>query len=86
MKKFILFAFLGLLLAGFPAAVFAQGEDTTQMFLDAPEDTISIDDMDPIFYEEETEDESSNTMTYAIIGGIIVIGGAAWYFMKKKKQ
>lgn len=85
MKKFILIAFLGLLLAGFPAAVFAQGEDTTEMYLEAPEDTISIDEMDPIFYEEETEEESSNSMIYAIIGGVIVIGGAAWYFMQKKK-
>ena len=86
MKKLILFAFLGLLFIVSPNALFAQGEDTTQMFLESPDDTISIDNMDPIFYEEETEDESSNTMTYVIIGGIIVIAGGAYYFMQKKKK
>ncbi|HEY3370711.1 MAG TPA: LPXTG cell wall anchor domain-containing protein [Prolixibacteraceae bacterium] len=86
MKKLIMFALLGLLFIGGPSAVFAQGEDSTDVSLDEPKDTISIDKMDPTFYEEETPAESSNTMTYAIIGGIVVIGGAAFYFMKKKKK
>jgi len=86
MKKSILLALLGLLFIGAPAAVFAQGEDSTEISLDEPKDTISIDNMDPVFYEEEAPAESSNGTTYAIIGGIVIIGGAAYYFMKKKKQ
>lgn len=78
-------ALLGLLFIGGPSAVFAQGEDTTEVSLDAPKDTISIDKMDPVYYEEETAKESSNTLTYAIIGGI-VIAGAAYYFIQKKKK
>ena len=86
MKNLILFALLGFLFVGCPAAVFAQGEDSTEINLDEPQDTISIDNMDPVYYEEETEDESSNTMTYALIGGIVVIAGAAYYFIQKKKK
>ena len=85
MKKFILFALLGMLFIGGPSAVFAQGDDSTEISLDEPKDTISIDNMDPTFYEEEAPEEKSNTMTYAVIGGIVVIAGAAYYFMKKKK-
>jgi len=87
MKRFIMFALLGLLFIGGPSAVFAQGEDTTEVSLDAPKDTISIDKMDPVYYEEdETKEESSNTMTYALIGGIVILGGAAYFFMNKKKN
>jgi LPXTG-motif cell wall-anchored protein len=86
MKKMIMFALLGVLFVGGPTAVFAQGEDSTDVSLDAPKDTISIDKMDPTFYNEETPKETSNTMTYAVIGGVIVIAGAAFYFMKKKKK
>ena len=80
-----MFALLGLLFIGGPSAVFAQGEDTTEVSLDAPKDTISIDKMDPVYYEEDATKESSNTLTYAIIGGII-IAGAAYYFIQKKKN
>ena len=81
-----MFALLGLLFIGGPSAVFAQGEDSTDVSLDAPKDTISIDKMDPVYYEEEAPKESSNTLTYALVGGIIILGGAAFYFMKKKKN
>ena len=59
MKKMIMFALLGMLFIGGPTAVFAQGEDSTDVSLDAPKDTISIDKMDPTFYEEETPKETS---------------------------
>lgn len=82
-----MFALLGLLFVGGPSAAFAQGEDSTDVSLDAPKDTISIDKMDPTFYEEETPKETpNNTMTYALVGGIVVVAGAAYYFIKKKKQ
>ncbi|MGE5393386.1 MAG: CD1107 family mobile element protein [Candidatus Saccharibacteria bacterium] len=87
MKKFILIALLGLLFVGAPTMIFAQGEDSTEVSLDEPKDTISIDNMDPKFYEEEAPAEKSNTATYAIVAAVVVIGGgAAWYFMKGKKK
>lgn len=86
MKKFILIALFGLLFFAVPAVIFAQGEDSTEVSLDEPKDTISIDDMDPTFYEEEAPAEKSNTTTYAIIAGIVVIGGVAFYMMKNKKK
>jgi len=86
MKKFILIALLGLLFIGAPTMIFAQGEDSVEVSLDEPKDTISIDNMDPTFYEEEAPEESSSTATYAIIAAIVVIGGVAWYLMKNKKK
>jgi len=83
MKKLMMLALLGILFVGVPAVASAQGEDT--LSLEEPKDTISIDNMDPVYYEEEETKESSNGMMYAIIGGIVVIGGAAYFFMKKKK-
>lgn len=85
MKKLMMLALLGILFVGAPAVVSAQGEDSTELLLEEPKDTISIDNMDPVYYEEEETKESSNGMMYAIVGGIVVIGGAAYFFMKKKK-
>ena len=82
----MMFALLGMLFIGSSTAVFAQGEDSTDVTSAEPTDTISIDSTEPKFYEEETPaKESSNTM-YAMIIGIVVIGGVAFYFIRKKKQ
>ena len=86
MKKFILIALLGMLFIGGPTVVFAQGEDSTEIVTDEPKDTISIDKMDPVYYEDEDTEESSNTMTYALIGGIVVVGGAAYFYIRKKRK
>jgi LPXTG-motif cell wall-anchored protein len=82
MKKSMMLALLGLMFMGGTKA-FAQDDSAT--IAEEPKDTISIDNMDPVYYEEEETKESSNAMTYAIVGGIVVIGGAAYFFMKKKK-
>ena len=85
MKKTMMLALVSLMFVGGMTKAFAQ-EDSAQI-AEAPKDTISIDTMDPKFYEEEeAEEPSSNAATYAIIGGIIVLGGAAYYFMSKKKK
>lgn len=76
-------ALMGLMFAGGMTKSFAQ--DDSAKVAEEPKDTISIDNMDPTYYEEETKD-SSNTMTYAIVGGIVVVGGAAFFFMRKKKK
>jgi LPXTG-motif cell wall-anchored protein len=89
MKKSIMFALLGMLFIGGPTVVFAQGEDSTDVTtIEEPKDTISIDNTDPKFYEEETpaKEESSSTMTYIFVGGIVVIGGAAFFYIRKKKK
>lgn len=84
MKKSIMLAIVGLMFVGGMTKSFAQEDSAT--IAEEPKDTISIDNMDPVFYEDEEPAKSSNTTTYAIIGGIVVIGGAAYYFMKKKKK
>ncbi len=88
MKNLLMLAIFGLMMFGGMNAT-AQEEaaatpDSAQL-AEEPKDTISIDNMDPVYYEEETTKESTNGTMYAIIGGVIVIGGAAYFFMKKKK-
>ena len=84
MKKSLMLALVGLMFAGGMTKSFAQ-EDTATIS-EGLTDTISIDSMEPIYYEDEETKESSNTTTYAIIGGVVVIGGAAFFIMRKKKK
>lgn len=84
MKKSMMLALVGLMFVGGMTKSYAQ-EDSAKV-AEEPKDTISIDNMDPVYYEEEATKESSNTMTYALVGGIVVIGGAAFFYMKKKKK
>jgi len=84
MKKSLMLALVGLMFVGGMTKSYAQ--DDSAKVAEEPKDTISIDSMDPVYYEEEATNESSNTMTYAIVGGIVVIGGAAFFFMRKKKK
>ena len=84
MKQLIMLPLLCLLFIGGIFKSFAQ--DDSAKVAEEPKDTISIDNMDPTFYEEEAPEQSSNTTTYAIIGGVVVIGAAAFFFMRKKKK
>jgi LPXTG-motif cell wall-anchored protein len=84
MKKSLLLALVGLMFVGGMAKSYAQ-EDSAKV-AEEPKDTISIDSMDPVYYEEEATKESSNTMMYVFIGGIVVIGGATFFYIKKKKK
>ena len=84
MKKSLILAFVGLMFVGGMTKSYAQPDSAK--LAEEPKDTISIDKMDPVYYEEEATKESSNTTTYAIVGGIVVIGGAAFFFMRKKKK
>ncbi len=76
-------ALMGLMFAGGMTKTFAQ--DDSAKVAEEPKDTISIDNMDPVYYEEESKD-SSNTMIYEIVGGILVVGGAAFFLIRKKKK
>ena len=72
-------------------------QDTVQVSLEdlEVEDSVSIDDMEPIFYEAEVEDEDaivgeedpekSNSLIYIAIG-LVVIGGAAVLYSRSKKK
>ena len=84
MKKFLLsFALMcSLALSGL---TYAQKDS---LFEDK-KDTVSIDDMDPVFYEAEEGKTSHGNRTNMIIGGIalvVVACAGAYYFMKKKKK
>jgi len=84
MRKSLMLALVGLMFIGGMAKSYAQ-QDSAKV-AEEPKDTISIDSMDPVYYEEEATKESSNTMMYAVIGGIVVIGGAAFFYIRKKKK
>jgi LPXTG-motif cell wall-anchored protein len=84
MKRLIMLALVSLMFVGGMTKSYAQ--DDSAKVAEQPKDTISIDTMDPVYYEEETTKESSNTMTYVFIGGIVVVAGAAFYFIRKKKK
>ena len=84
MKKSLMLALVSLMFVGGMTKSYAQ-QDSAKV-AEEPKDTISIDSMDPVYYEEEATKESSNTMMYVFIGGIVVIGGASFYYIKKKKK
>lgn len=83
MKKIILSLALIASMA-FAGSAYAQ-EDS--LFEDK-KDTVSIDDMDPVFYEaeEETAQEGNSSMTFMIVAGVAVILVGAYFFAKKKKK
>ncbi len=83
MKKSILLGLLGLLFIG---GMTANAQDDSAKVAEEPKDTISIDNMEPVFFDEPAAKESTGTMTYAIIGGVVVVGGAAFFLMRKKKK
>jgi LPXTG-motif cell wall-anchored protein len=89
MKKLLLIlAFFGILFFGGFNAMMAQEqtqEQTQEDDLFEMEDTLSIDDMDPVFYEAEEGSGSNSMTTVYIIGAVIVVGGGIYYFTKKKK-
>lgn len=86
MKNLFLIALLGMLFIGSPSFVFAQGEDSVEVAIEVPADTISIDNMEPVFYEEEEAGETCTMTPYLIGGGVIVLLAGAFFFMRKKKK
>ncbi len=82
MKKLLmLFAVLGLFAIGNMNPAIAQEDED----LLAVDDTLSIDDMDPVFYEEG-ESEKGNLSIILIVGGVLVVAGGVYFFTKKKKK
>lgn len=83
MKKSVASAILGLMLL-FGTSTFAQ--DSTEVLIEEPKDTISIDNMEPVFFEEESTGETCMLPTWAIVGGVVVLAGGVFYFIRKKKK
>ncbi|MDX9882295.1 MAG: LPXTG cell wall anchor domain-containing protein [Prolixibacteraceae bacterium] len=85
MKRFFLLMvlFVSMAIAGM-AAGYAQDEE----LFDDKKDTISIDDMDPVFYEAEEENAKSKSSATAIVivAGVAVVLTGVYFFMKKKKK
>jgi LPXTG-motif cell wall-anchored protein len=84
MKKLIMFALVSLMVVGGMTKSFAQNDSAT--VTEEPKDTISIDNIEPKYYEEESPKESSDTMTYVFVGGIVVVGIAAFLNIRRKKK
>jgi len=84
MKRFFL---LMVLFGSMAFAGMAAGNAQDDELFDDKKDTISIDDMDPVFYEAEEENAKSkgSAMTVVIVAGVVVILGGAYFFMKKRK-
>ncbi|MGQ7867858.1 LPXTG cell wall anchor domain-containing protein [Sunxiuqinia sp. sy24] len=84
MKRLLLIlALFGMMAVGAfsPVVAQAQEEDLFEM-----EDTLSIDDMDPVFYEAEEETSGSNTTAIVGIAAVIVLGAGVYFVIKKKKK
>lgn len=83
MKKLMLImAMLGFLAFANVDPVIAQNEDVLEM----EDDTLSIDDMDPVFYEGEQESGDNTTTVVIIVVAVVVVGGGTYYFLKRKKK
>lgn len=83
MKKSIASALLGLMLL---VGTSAYAQDTTEVVIEEPKDTISIDNMEPVFFEEEETGQTCMIPTWAIVGGVVVIAGGAFYLIRKRKK
>ncbi|MGQ8337141.1 LPXTG cell wall anchor domain-containing protein [Sunxiuqinia sp. A32] len=82
MKKLLMiFAVLGFIAMGSISPVAAQDEDVLAM-----DDTLSIDDMDPVFYEAEQSEGSGSTTTILVIAGVVVVAAGVYFFTRKKKN
>ncbi len=53
---------------------------------DVVADSVSIDDMDPVFLTEEEEEEKSNGTIIAIVIVAIAAAGVGYKFIAKKKN
>ncbi|MEL7588852.1 MAG: LPXTG cell wall anchor domain-containing protein [Prolixibacteraceae bacterium] len=81
-KLMMILAMLGFLAFGNVDPVVAQEEDVLEM----EKDTLSIDDMDPVFYEGEQESASDNSTLVIIVIVVVVVGGGAYYYTRRKKK
>lgn len=94
-KLFIIFTvFCMFLMAGIDL-VKAIPQDTIRDITEeelAIEDSVSIDDLNPVFYtpweEEEMEPEESGNVSWVIyvVIGVVVVGGGIFFFLRSKSK
>lgn len=83
-RLFMILALFGMLTVGALNPVAAQEQQEEDLF--EMEDTLSIDDMDPVFYEAEEEAKDNTTVTIVVIAIVIVLGAGVYFITKKKKK
>jgi|GEM_PF-767279 len=86
MKRIFL---LAVMIGSMAFASLAAGQQQDDSLFSDKKDTISIDDMNPVFYEAEEENASScsSTAIIAIVAGVVVVVAAgAYFFVKKRKK
>ncbi len=81
-KLMLMLTMLGFLAFASVDPVVAQNEDV----LEQEKDTLSIDDMDPVFYEGEEETGDHTATVVIIVVAVVVVGGGAYYYITKKKK
>ena len=94
-KLFIIFTvFCMFLMAGIDL-VKAIPQDTIRDITEeelAIEDSVSIDDLNPVFYtpweEEEMEPEESGNVSWVIyvVIGVVIVGGGIFFFLRSKSK
>jgi len=84
MKKAIfMYSLFSMLILGGINTTFAQDEKSEK------EDSVSIDDADPVYYDAEEDEGSGSGSTgiiLAIVGGIVVVGIGSYLFLRNRKK
>jgi len=93
MKKFILIlTVLGFFLQAGIALANTANQDTLQDPKKelVRKDSVSVDDLDPVFYEPELEDPDSNQGTIPVavylLVAVVVVGAGTYFFIRSKKK
>ena len=92
-KSVLILAVLGLFLLAGSSLASAANQDTTQNSKKEliRKDSLSIDDLDPVFYEPDLEDQEADSngaiplAAYLIIA-VVVVGGGIYFFLRSKKK
>ena len=65
-------------------------QDLTEEEL-AVQDSVSIDDLDPVFYEAveegtENEDSDKTSWIFYVLAGVIIVGGGFFFLSRSRKK
>jgi len=92
-KSVLILAVLGLFLLAGNSLANTINQDTIQ---DSKKelirkDSISVDDLDPVFYEPDLEDQEADSkgavpLAVYLIIAVVVVGGGTYFFIRSKKK
>ena len=92
-KSVLILTVLGLfLLAGSSLASTANQDPTQDSKKElVRKDSLSVDDLDPVFYEPDLEDQDADSqgavpLAVYLIVAVVVIGGGTYFFIRSKKK